>query len=116
VLAAIVAAHRFTLYEYFITDRVGHAQDMEGAFRVLASLARFVRAVLARVDLADTTVMLTSDHGNIEDLSIRNHTRNFVPTLIWGAGREAAHRCVRTLTDITPAIIETLTAGEATHA
>jgi hypothetical protein len=116
MLASIVAAHRFTLYEYFITDRVGHAQDMEAAFRIITTLAEFVRALLARVDLSDTTVMLTSDHGNIEDLSIRNHTRNLVPTLIWGVRREQAARRVRTLADITPAIIETLTAREATHA
>ena len=116
VLAALVAAHRFTLYEYFITDRVGHAQDMEGALKVLTNLAQFVRAVVARVDLSETTVILTSDHGNIEDLSIRNHTRNLVPTLSWGARREGVRRRVRTLADITPAIIETLTAREATHA
>lgn len=116
VLASLVAAHRFTLYEYFITDRVGHAQDMGEALEVLTKLARFVRAVVERVDLSDTTVMLTSDHGNIEDLSIRNHTRNLVPTLAWGARREEVARRVRTLADITPAIIETLTAREATHA
>ncbi|HYO99227.1 MAG TPA: hypothetical protein VER76_03350 [Pyrinomonadaceae bacterium] len=116
VLAALVASHRFTLYEYFITDRVGHAQDTEAAHAVLSNLARFVRAVLARVDLSATTVILTSDHGNIEDLSIRNHTRNFVPTLAWGARRACVQRRVRTLADITPAIIETLTAKEATHA
>jgi hypothetical protein len=116
VLAALVAAHRFTLYEYFITDRVGHAQDMEGALRVISNLAAFVRAVLEQVDLDETTVLLTSDHGNVEDLSIRNHTRNLVPTLLWGACREQAQRRVRTLADITPAVIETLTAKEATHA
>ena len=116
ILAALVAAHRFTLYEYFITDRVGHAQDMEGALEVLTNLARFVRAVVARVDLSETTLLLTSDHGNIEDLSLRNHTRNLVPTLVWGARRVEAARRIRTLADITPAIIETLTAKEATHA
>ncbi|MDQ1592259.1 MAG: 2,3-bisphosphoglycerate-independent phosphoglycerate mutase [Pyrinomonadaceae bacterium] len=116
VLAALVAAHRFTLYEYFITDRVGHAQDMDAALRVISNLAAFVRAVVARVDLDETTVVLTSDHGNVEDLSIRNHTRNFVPTLLWGACRREVHAHVRTLADITPAIIETLTAKEATHA
>jgi 2,3-bisphosphoglycerate-independent phosphoglycerate mutase len=115
-LAALVASHRFTLYEYFITDRVGHAQDMEAALAVLTNLARFVRAVVARVDLSKTTVLLTSDHGNIEDLSRRNHTRNPVPTIIWGARRAEAARRIRTLADITPAIIETLTAKEATHA
>jgi hypothetical protein len=39
-----------------------------------------------------------------------------VPTLAWGARRECVQRRVRTLADITPAIIETLTAHEATHA
>ncbi|MDQ1612884.1 MAG: 2,3-bisphosphoglycerate-independent phosphoglycerate mutase [Pyrinomonadaceae bacterium] len=116
VLAVLVAAHRFTLYEYFITDRVGHAQDMDAALRVISNLAAFVRAVVARVDLNETTVVLTSDHGNVEDLSIRNHTRNLVPTLVWGACRREVQRRVRTLADITPAIIETLTAKEATHA
>ncbi|HEY9282022.1 MAG TPA: alkaline phosphatase family protein, partial [Pyrinomonadaceae bacterium] len=87
VLAQIVSEHRFTLYEYFITDRVGHAQDGPAALAVLTNLARFVRAVLARVDLARTTVLVTSDHGNVEDLSLKNHTRNPVPTLAWGPGR-----------------------------
>src|SRR5262245_30091655 len=31
VLASIAAQNRFTLYEYFITDKVGHAQDMSMA-------------------------------------------------------------------------------------
>src|SRR5205823_8789497 len=73
VLVDVAHKHRFTLYEYFITDRVGHAQDMDAALSVLTNLARFVRTVLARVELARTTLILTSDHGNIEDLSIRNH-------------------------------------------
>ena len=89
---------------------------MEAALRVLSNLAQFVRSVLDRVDLSETTVVLTSDHGNVEDLSIRNHTRNPVPTLAWGARRREVQARVRTLANITPAIIETLTAKEATHA
>jgi 2,3-bisphosphoglycerate-independent phosphoglycerate mutase len=108
VLANVVAEHRFTLYEYFITDKIGHAQDMDAARTYLPSLARYLRAVLARLDLTRTTVLLTSDHGNIEDLSLRNHTLNEVPTLVWGAARYAVARRVRSLADITPAIIEVL--------
>ena len=116
VLARIVAGHRFTLYEYFITDRVGHAQDAPGARRVLTDLARFVRSVLSGVDLARTTVIVTSDHGNVEDLSLKNHTRNLVPTLAWGPGRGRVRARVRSLADITPAIIEILSAGKAARA
>lgn len=116
VLASIVAKHRFTLYEYFLTDRAGHAQDEPAALSILSNLARFVRSVLASVDLKETTVMLTSDHGNVEDLSIRNHTRNLVPTLAWGPERERVRRDVRDLSHITPTILHILSARRATHA
>ncbi len=109
VLVDVAHKHRFTLYEYFITDRVGHAQDMDAALTVLSNLALFIRTVLARIDLTRTTVMLTSDHGNVEDLSSRNHTLNFVPTLAWGVGRDAVRAGVRDLADITPVIIKLLT-------
>lgn len=108
VLARIASENRFTLYEYFITDKVGHEQDMPKAREVLTSLARFIRELLARLDLKTTTVILTSDHGNIEDLSSRNHTLHEVPTIIWGAQREQVAARIKTLADITPAIVELL--------
>jgi hypothetical protein len=114
VLADIVAANRFTLYEYFITDKIGHAQDRESARRVLPMLAAFIRTLLTKLDLNRATVILTSDHGNVEDLSVRNHTLNPVPTLVWGKHRESIAARIRSLTDITPAIVDVLTKGTAT--
>ncbi|MDT4969805.1 MAG: 2,3-bisphosphoglycerate-independent phosphoglycerate mutase [Acidobacteriota bacterium] len=108
VLAGIARQNRFTLYEYFITDKTGHSQDAEAARRVLINLALFVRDLLSQLNLEDTTVVLTSDHGNIEDLSTRNHTLNAVPTLIWGRHKESVAARVRNLADITPAIVESL--------
>ena len=109
VLSRIVAQNRFTLYEYFITDKAGHAQDMPLAKTILTSLALFLRETLIRLDLKRTTVILTSDHGNIEDLSSRNHTLNAVPTIVWGAQRERIATSIRNLADITPAIVALLT-------
>lgn len=109
VLASIAANHRFTLYEYFITDKVGHAQDFQVAPSVLQNLARMLRQVLRRLDLNTTTMILTSDHGNIEDLSTRSHTLNPVPTIIWGSANAGMATKIRSLTDITPAIINRLT-------
>ena len=109
VLAAIAGESRFTLYEYFITDKIGHAQDMEAARTVLQNLALLIRQLLARVDLARTSVILTSDHGNIEDLSSRNHTLNEVPTIVWGTNRDSIASRIKSLADITPAIVESLT-------
>jgi 2,3-bisphosphoglycerate-independent phosphoglycerate mutase len=113
VLARIAAENRFTLYEYFITDKVGHSQDLQAARTTLQSLARMVRGLLERIDLDRTSVILTSDHGNIEDLSSRNHTLNQVPTFIWGANKVRIADRIRSLADITPAIVETLIAKAA---
>jgi hypothetical protein len=114
VLARLAAAHRFTLYEHFIADRAGHERDERAALDILGELARFVRTVLSLIDLKRTTVLLTSDHGNVEDLSTRNHTLNPVPTLAWGRDKEAVARRVRTLADITPTILDILKEEDAT--
>jgi len=108
VLASIAAENRFTLYEYFITDKVGHLQDMPRARAILPNLAKLVSELLERIDLNRTSVILTSDHGNIEDLSTRNHTLNKVPTIVWGVNRERIANRIKSLADITPAIVETL--------
>ena len=109
IVARVVGENRFTLYEHFIADAAGHEQDEALALGVLRELARFVRALLSRLDLARTDVILTSDHGNVEDLSTRNHTLNPVPTLAWGPRRERVRERVRTLADVTPAVVELLT-------
>ena len=108
ILADLTAHHRFTLYEHFITDKIGHKQDFDWARQHLPKLAEFIREVLDRVDLKTTTVILTSDHGNIEDLSVRQHTLNDVPTIIWGRKKAKTAEQIKDLTDITPAIIELL--------
>ena len=108
-LATIANENQFTLYEYFITDKLGHLQDADRARPTLQNLARFIRGVLDRIDLDRTTVLVTSDHGNIEDLSTRNHTLNAVPTILWGEHKHHLASRIQTLADITPAIVEILT-------
>ncbi|MCB1024566.1 MAG: hypothetical protein KDB79_09255 [Acidobacteria bacterium] len=108
ILADIASGHRFTLYEHFITDKIGHDQDLKRAQTHLPELAEFIRQTLCRIDFRRTTFILTSDHGNIENLSIRNHTLNNVPTIIWGRkSREIADQ-ISDLTHITPAITKLL--------
>lgn len=108
ILAGLTETHRFTLYEYFITDKIGHAQDFEKSEEYLPPLAEFVRETLRRINLETTTVILTSDHGNIEDLSVRTHTLNDVPTVVWGRNRFETAERIKDLSDITPAILELL--------
>lgn len=109
ILAEFTKEYRFSLYEHFITDKIGHDRDFERARIHLPLLAEFICQTLRHVDLENTTVILTSDHGNIEDLSVRTHTLNDVPTVIWGRNKAKAAKKVKDLTDITPTIISLLT-------
>jgi 2,3-bisphosphoglycerate-independent phosphoglycerate mutase len=107
-LAAITAGHAFTMYEHFLTDLAGHAQDMDRAVAVLENLEGLLNALLAHLDLSQHLVVFTSDHGNLEDLSTKRHTLNLVPTLLWGRGAPAVAAGIRDLADIAPAILRSL--------
>lgn len=74
-LIGIANEHDFTLFEFFETDRAGHSGDRQKVFRCLEKLDRFFAALRPFNGL----LLMTSDHGNIEDLSVRTHTLNPVP-------------------------------------
>lgn len=109
IAADLTRRYRFVFYEHFITDMIGHSRDREAARHHLPLLAEFVRECIAAIDLERTTIILTSDHGNIEDLSVRNHTLNDVPTVVWGRDGNETASVIKDLTDITPSIIRLLT-------
>lgn len=96
------------LYEYFRTDAAGHSQDMEKCMEEVRRLEAFLDAFMHDVDLESTLVILTSDHGNIEDLSVRTHTRNPAMTLLWGAGAEAAAEYLESIADMPGVILKAL--------
>ena len=107
-LAALTSAHTFTMYEHFLTDLVGHARDMARAVEILENLDALLDGLLSHLDLSRHLVVLTSDHGNVEDLSTKQHTLNPVPTLCWGNGAFGLTAGIRNLADIAPAILRHL--------
>ncbi|MGH7492226.1 MAG: alkaline phosphatase family protein [bacterium] len=88
ILADIASQADFTLFEFILTDIVGHSQDMRAAQDVVLRLDTLLQEVLSHLNLNETTVILTSDHGNFEDLGTKMHTTNLVPTCVWGAGQK----------------------------
>jgi len=107
-LARLAQRHTFTMCEHFLTDRAGHARDMGRGVEILEDLEEFLDVVLSGMDLSAHLVVLASDHGNLEDLSTKRHTRNLVPAIFWGAGASEASTGVRTIADIAPAILRHL--------
>ncbi|MBN1348224.1 alkaline phosphatase family protein [candidate division KSB1 bacterium] len=106
ILASASRRFDFSLYEYFQTDRAGHSQNMELAYTEIMKLEQFIEAFFKGTDLSGTTVILTSDHGNIEDLSVRSHTMNPAMTVIWGEGKAQIASRLKTILDITPVILD----------
>lgn len=104
-LAGVAVTQAFTLFEFFQTDRAGHRAEMAEAEAVLRKLDRLLTALCPLAEQAGILLVLTSDHGNIEDLSTRRHTRNPVPFSARGPGAETLRAAIHDLTDITPAIV-----------
>ncbi len=108
ILAAQARLYDFTLFEFFQSDRAGHSGDMKRSEQELSRLDAFLRAVLATLAVelaADTLVVLTSDHGNLEDATTRHHTGNPVPLMAWGRGAQEFLAGVERLDQVTPAIL-----------
>ena len=106
-LVRISRHHAFTLFEYFLSDKAGHSRSMERAGAILQALDRFFDGLLAAFDPAHSLLVVTSDHGNLEDLSTKSHTRYTVPLIAYGH-RADDFASVKDLTDVTPAVLRAL--------
>ena len=104
-LFRIARACDLTLYEFFQTDVAGHSLSDERACAVLRVYDRFLAALVRYTSAAGITVVLTSDHGNIEDLGERGHTRNPVPFVAFGPGEARMRERVASLVDVTPSLL-----------
>ncbi len=104
-LVSTASEHDLVLMEYYLTDKAGHEQDMDGAREILIRLDRFLIRLFDEAAENGHTVMLTSDHGNLEDLSVKTHTRNKVPFYVLGDGLHHFHN-IRSIQDVTPLSLE----------
>lgn len=101
-LAEAASELDLALFETFLTDKAGHAQDVGWARHEIARVERFLAALLDAVEPREQLVVVTSDHGNLEDLSTRSHTRAPVPLMAFGAGAHEFVRRARSLLDVAP--------------
>ena len=110
-LAGIAAEHDFTLFEYFQTDVQAHKGSPGEIERMLAELDAFMAVILQSWPGPGRLLVVTSDHGNLEDGRVRNHTRNPVP--FFAAGDRAAEcvEKVRAIDGVTPALLHLLGCG-----
>ncbi len=106
ILARVARRFDFTFYEYFLSDLVGHMRNFDRALIETIKIDRFLLGVCSHFDFRSHTLLVASDHGNLEDASTKSHTGNPVPFLAFGRSSDQFARSVRSLTDITPAILK----------
>lgn len=89
-LATVARQFDFAFFEYWLTDYAGHGQDMQAAVKLLIQFDQVLGGLMEAWQDGDL-LLVTSDHGNLEDLSTRRHTANPVPLLLVGDKKSHRH-------------------------
>ena len=108
-LTSLAESFDFSLFEYWASDYAGHKQQMDTAVGLMETFDSVLGGVMDAMN-DELLVLVTSDHGNMEDMSTRRHTAADVPVLVIGerAARDEFTRGMKDLTHIAPAIWETV--------
>lgn len=101
-LARLACEADVTLFAHYDTDYTGHRGDLAAAVAAVEKVDAFLAALVDALP-DDALLVVSSDHGNLEDVRAE-HTRNPVPVLAVGAGRQA-FSAVRSITDVAPLIL-----------
>ncbi|MDB5078689.1 MAG: hypothetical protein JWP00_613 [Chloroflexi bacterium] len=105
-LARLAEGYEVTLFESYLPDYAGHAQDMDRAREVLREVDGLIEGIMLYKS-PGTTLVICSDHGNIEYLGSRLHTLNPVPLLVFGPAAPAFGG-VETIMGLVPVIVDQL--------
>jgi 2,3-bisphosphoglycerate-independent phosphoglycerate mutase len=81
-LAQLANRHHFTFFDLWLTDQAGHRWSLKDCVTLIETLDAFVRGVVE--SLEDATLLITSDHGNLEDKTVKTHTFADVPLIVLG--------------------------------
>ena len=103
------AGYDLTLYEFFQTDIYGHRKGKTEQIELISDLDSLLTSLISLMDIKNDTVLITSDHGNLEDSSSKSHSLNPVPLITWGKGSLELSENINDLSGITPAILNFLT-------
>lgn len=105
-LFKISREYDFTLFEHFVTDIAGHKAELAEAVEIIKILDDFLTRLIELMDFKEDILIITSDHGNIEDMSVRTHTMNKVPVIVLGEKADRVNMSINSLVDIMPYILE----------
>ncbi|KAA3664542.1 MAG: hypothetical protein DWQ04_05215 [Chloroflexi bacterium] len=99
-IAAIAQTHHFSFFEHWPSDRSGHRGPLAEAVAHLEMIDGALGGLFDAWDDENGLLIITSDHGNIEEKNHRQHTRNPVPTILMGRNHAELSQQVTDLSDI----------------
>lgn len=103
-LAKLARRYTFSFFEHWPTDRAGHRGTLHEAARHMELIDAALGGVLAAWDDSRDLLIITSDHGNLEEKDHRQHTRNPVPTILVGPNHAELATHITDLTGIARAV------------
>lgn len=104
-LLRIASKNHLTVFEIFRTDHLGHGRAPEYLEHTIKVLDQFLFNAVKKLQ-ANMTLIVCSDHGNFEDLSIKMHTLNPALGMVFGKHADVISKKIKKLYDIKPAIME----------
>lgn len=100
-------------FDFWPSDVAGHRSDLAQAISLLEQFDAVLGGLFDAWRDGPDLLLITSDHGNLEDLSERGHTRNPVPGILIGPAdlRATVAPRLRRLTDFHDVILEAIFGG-----
>jgi bisphosphoglycerate-independent phosphoglycerate mutase (AlkP superfamily) len=101
-MVEISRRYDFAFFSHWMSDTVGHRGTVQDGARLLEIFDGVMQGALETWQDDEGLIIITSDHGNLEDLSHGKHTENDVATVVIGAGKESFVQGLVTLADLVP--------------
>jgi len=98
-LANFANKYKFTLFEYFLTDHAGHKKNFEKLSHSINTFTLFFKELI-KLAKNNFSVILTSDHGNCENMLTSQHTKNPVPLFVFGELAEYDYKKINSINEI----------------
>lgn len=90
ILTDLAREHDFVFHKYQLADLVSHTGRVDLARATFGVIEQFLGAVLDRVDTRATKVIITCDHGHLEQVAFHEgHPKSKVPTWYFGPDAES---------------------------
>lgn len=103
-IAIAARSYHFSFFEHWPSDRSGHRGSISEAKAHLEMIDAALGGLVDAWDHQHDLLIITSDHGNIEEKDHRQHSRNPVPTILVGLNHQRFASFITSLKDIAQVV------------